>query len=87
VRERVFECPGSPGLTDFTIRRTAMSVVRTVIFAFACDYPGCTTEPVELMPDRPFLQFAARELREREGWVTQGGKHYCPAHKPLRSAQ
>jgi hypothetical protein len=63
-----------------------MTAVKITIFSFSCDQPGCR-EVVEIMPDLPFLSYAARQLREREDWATGQGKYFCPAHKrPLRSA-
>jgi hypothetical protein len=63
-----------------------MTAVKITIFSFSCDQPGCR-EVVEIMPDLPYLSYAARQLREREDWATGQGKYFCPAHKrPLRSA-
>jgi hypothetical protein len=64
----------------------AMTAVKITIFSFSCDQPGCR-EVVEIMPDLPYLSYAARQLREREGWATGQGKYFCPAHKrSLRNA-
>jgi hypothetical protein len=63
-----------------------MTAVKITIFSFSCDQPGCR-EVVEIMPDLPYLSYAARQLREREGWATGQGRYFCPAHKrSLRSA-
>jgi hypothetical protein len=63
-----------------------MTAVKITIFSFSCDQPGCR-EVVEIMPDLPYLSYAARQLREREDWATGQGKYFCPVHKrPLRSA-
>jgi len=63
-----------------------MTAVKITIFSFSCDQPGCR-EVVEIMPDLPYLSYAARQLREREDWATGQGKYFCPAHKRLlRSA-
>ena len=63
-----------------------MTAVKITIFSFSCDQPGCR-KVVEIMPDLPYLSYAARQLREREDWSTGQGKYFCPAHKRLlRSA-
>ena len=63
-----------------------MTAVKITIFSFSCDQPGCR-EVVEIMPDLPYLSYAARQLRAREGWATGQGKYFCPAHqRSLRSA-
>ncbi len=57
-----------------------MTAVKITIFSFSCDQPGCR-EVVEIMPELPYLSYAARQLRERQGWGTGQGKYFCPAHK------
>lgn len=64
-----------------------MTVVKITIFSFGCDRPDCQ-EVVEIMPELPHLSYAARQLRERAGWVTRQGKYFCPAHaRSLRAAR
>ncbi len=60
--------------------RSPVTDVKITIFSFSCDQPGCR-EVVEITPDPPYLSYAARQLREREGWATGQGKYFCPAHK------
>jgi hypothetical protein len=64
----------------------AMTAVKITIFSFSCDQPGCR-EVIEIMPELPYLSYAARQLRAREGWATGQGKYFCPVHKrSLRTA-
>ena len=64
-----------------------MTAVKITIFSFSFDQPGCR-EVVDIMPELPYLSYAARQLREREGWATGQSKYFCPVHKrSLRRAQ
>ena len=85
-------CPGSPpARASWPAGRhpadRPMTAVKITIFSFSCDQPGCR-EVVEIMPGLPYLSYAARQLRERQGWATVHGKYFCPVHKrSLRSAR
>ena len=90
-RRRLRAMPGSPPAWASWPQagtRLPMTAVKITIFSFSCDQPGCR-EVVEIMPELPYLSYAARQLAgagrlgHRAGQVLLPGPQEVTEQRPV----